>query len=146
QLISARELKSVIQSASGIAPKTPNRRLWMTAALAIALVSAAAALLIPRFRTPDAPKHIAVLPLENSDPNNQALADGLQERLTNRLPRFETGNNSLWVVPAGELRRRKIAEPADAQRLLGANLVVTGSVRRIDNGLQLSLHLVDPAN
>lgn len=151
QAISKRELRRVIKSAAQ-PTSIRSRHNWSKAAmivLALALVAITA--LIYRFRSSlyaPAPSHIAVLPLENigKNSNNQALTDGLQESLTNRLSNLETGHNALWVVPSAELRRRKIADPAEAQRILGANLVVTGSVSRDATGLRLALQLIDPAN
>ena len=59
-------------------------------------------------------KHVAVLPFDNigSNPENAALADGLMDSLAGRLSNLDVGNQSLWVVPNSEVRRRNINDPA----------------------------------
>ena len=93
-------------------------------------------------------KHIAVLPFDNvgNDPGNQALCDGLLETLTSRLSNLKSSNGSMWVVPAAEVRQRKVADAAGARREFGATLVVTGSVQRGSKGIRLTVDLVDAAN
>lgn len=93
-------------------------------------------------------KHVAVLPFDNigSNPENAALADGLMDSLAGRLSNLDVGNQSLWVVPNSEVRRRNITDPGDALRELGANLVVKGSVERDDNGIRLTVNLIDTKN
>ena len=61
-----------------------------------------------------AEKHVAVLPFDNigSNPENAALADGLMDSLAGRLSNLDVGNQSLWVVPNSEVRRRNINDPA----------------------------------
>ncbi|HTR67703.1 MAG TPA: protein kinase [Terriglobales bacterium] len=90
-------------------------------------------------------EHIAVLPLENvsNDPANQALSEGLMESLTGKLSNLDVGQQSLWVVPASEVRRRKIVDAADARKELGATLVVKGSITRQGDDIQLLLNLID---
>jgi len=93
-------------------------------------------------------KHVAVLPFENigSNPENSALADGLMDSLAGRLSNLDVGNQSLWVVPNSEVRRRNVTEPADALKELGANLVVKGSVQRDGNDIRLRVNLIDTKN
>ena len=90
-------------------------------------------------------KHVAVLPFENigSNPENAALTDGLMDSLAGRLSNLDVGNQSLWVVPNSEVRRRNINDPGDALKQLGANLVVKGSVQRDGNDIRLTVNLID---
>lgn len=90
-------------------------------------------------------KHVAVLPFDNigSNPENAALADGLMESLAGRLTNLDVGNQSLWIVPTSEVRRRHVADPADALKQLGANLVIKGSVERDGNDIHLTVNLID---
>jgi len=90
-------------------------------------------------------KHLVVLPFTNSggDAANAAISDGLRETLTSRLSSLESQDASLWVAPASEVRRRNIENAAAAQRVLGANLVVTGNLQRDAGGARLTLNLVD---
>jgi serine/threonine-protein kinase len=95
-----------------------------------------------------AEKHVAVLPFDNigSNPENAALADGLMDSLAGRLSNLDVGNQSLWVVPNSEVRRRNVTDPADAMKQLGANLVVKGSVERDGNDIRLTVNLIDTKN
>ena len=93
-------------------------------------------------------KHVAVLPFDNigSNPENAALTDGLMDSLAGRLSNLDVGNQSLWVVPNSEVRRRNISDPGDALKQLGANLVVKGSVERDGKNIRLTLNLIDTKN
>jgi serine/threonine-protein kinase len=126
-----------------------SRRAIAGASILVLLVAAAFMVVRARWRsTAPVEKHIAVLPFSNvgNDRANQALCDGLLETLTSRLSELKSSGGSLWVVPAAEVRRRKVTDPATAHRELGATLVVTGSVQRDNNGVRLTVDLVDAAN
>lgn len=90
-------------------------------------------------------KHIVVLPFTNvgNDAANQEVCDGLMETLSSALSELEADGKSLWVVPASEIRRRKLADPADAARQFGANMAVTGSVQRNGRAVRLTVNLID---
>ncbi|MBK5292942.1 MAG: protein kinase [Acidobacteriia bacterium] len=124
----------------------PGRLMAVWIALAI-LLAAGVALMVWRERDSIVPreKHLVVLPFKNigGDPANAAIGDGLRETLTSRLSGLEGLEASLWVAPASEVGRRGIKDAASAQRVFGANLVVTGSVQRDANGVRLTLNLVD---
>ncbi|HXS76774.1 MAG TPA: protein kinase [Terracidiphilus sp.] len=93
-------------------------------------------------------KHVAVLPFDNigSNPENAALADGLMESLAGRLTNLDVGNQSLWIVPTSEVRRRHVTDPGDALKQLGANLVIKGAVERDGNDIHLTVNLIDTKN
>jgi len=90
-------------------------------------------------------KHIAVLPFDNigSNPENQVLIDGLMDSLAGRLSNLDVGNQSLWVVPNSVVRMHKVTDPTDALKVLGANLVIKGSVERDGNDIRLTTNLID---
>jgi serine/threonine-protein kinase len=94
------------------------------------------------------PDHIAVLPFENvgNNPENQAVSDGLMDSLTSRLSNLEVGKESLWVVPAREVRQHKIADAGSALRELGATVVVEGSLERNGQNIHLTVNLVNTKN
>jgi serine/threonine-protein kinase len=129
---------------------------WLLSALVLLLAVALALGFIPPLRERIATllggappeKHIAVLPFENigSNPENIALAEGLMDSLAGRLSNLDVGNQSLWVVPNSEVRRRNISDPGDALRALGANLVVKGSVQRDGSVIRLTVNLIDTKN
>jgi eukaryotic-like serine/threonine-protein kinase len=93
-------------------------------------------------------KHIAVLPLEVVGGNleTQALGDGLMDSLAGRLSNLDVGNKTLWVVPASEVRSRKVTDPSAARREFGATIVVKGSFERDNSAARLKLTLIDPKN
>lgn len=140
-------------------PAAPRRRILPVAsiaALALLAVLAAVVWLIPALRqraalllgfTPRA-EHIAVLPFDNvgTNPENVALADGLMDSLAGRLSNLDVANQSLWVIPNSEVRRRQIVDPAQAHKELGANLVVKGSMERDGNDIRLTVNLIETSD
>jgi serine/threonine protein kinase/tetratricopeptide (TPR) repeat protein len=88
---------------------------------------------------------IAVIPFTNigGDPSNAILVDGIVETVTSKLSQLEHSNGSFWVIPAVEIRESGITSVAQAAQLFNANLVIAGSVQRIDVGLRVTLNLID---
>ncbi|MEA2261012.1 MAG: eukaryotic-like serine/threonine-protein kinase [Acidobacteriaceae bacterium] len=143
-------------SRSAWSPPAAPRRLPYRVLLVAAGVLLAAALTVftvPAIRRrvtalgthPVEQKHIAVLPFEilGHNADDTALADGLMDSLAGRLSNLDVGNQSLWVVPNSEVRRRKISDPQDALKELNANLVVKGSVERNGSNVRLHVNLID---
>lgn len=132
--------------------KPRNRRAVLVFGVMILAVLLGLTLLIPAVRsriplavfTPQ-PKHIAVLPITSIGDNSvdAGLADGLMESLTSKLSNLEVGNESLWVVPASEVRRRKVNDPMAALKTFGTNLVVTGTLQRNGGNIHLIVNLID---
>src|SRR5713101_8401249 len=93
-------------------------------------------------------EHIAVLPFENvgNDPANEAVSEGLMDSLSSKLTNLDTGKQSLWVVPASEVRRHKITDATAAQRELGATVVVQGSLQRVGQEIRLTVNLINTKN
>lgn len=90
-------------------------------------------------------EHVAVLPFEDlgNDQASEEVTQGLVDSLTSRLSNLDIGQRSLWVVPASEVRRQKITDPAAALRSLGATLAVKGSIERAGNDIHLTINLID---
>jgi serine/threonine-protein kinase len=157
---SARDLGNDLERlTAGISPvAAPPRRLsrqpalrWLAAALLL-LLAFGALLGIPRVRerlagalSAEDEKHIAVLPFDNigNNPANEALAQGLMDSMTSKLSNLDVGKQSLWVVPASVVRRRKVDDPAAALHELGATLVVKGSIQREGQDVRLTLNLIN---
>ncbi len=146
---------------------------WLVGASIAAVVLAALSFLPPvRERVSGwfghSEEHIAVLPFENigsetattaatgdaatgdsatSAAATQAVSDGLMDSLTSRLTNLEAGDQaskqSLWVVPASEVRRRKVTDPATALRELGATVVVEGTLQRAGQTIHMTVNLVN---
>jgi serine/threonine-protein kinase len=151
------ELRQFVENASqsALLPAAKRRpRGWMFG-LGGAVALAGALLVVPAIRERSfgslfAPveKHIVVLPLTTigSDASNSAIADGLMESLTSKLSNLDVGSRPLWVVPASEVRRRKVEDPAAARREFGATLVVSGTMQRNGDTVQLIVNLIDTKN
>ncbi len=98
---------------------------------------------------------IAVLPFVNT--SNSARLDYLEAALAKMLVTDLKQSQSLKVVTRdnldevlGELKleRSALVEPSNAQKvgkLLGADLIVTGSILSISNALRLDAHVIDVA-
>ncbi|HKT89527.1 MAG TPA: protein kinase [Candidatus Sulfotelmatobacter sp.] len=155
---STRDLRRALGHASSgraLSAKPGRDRRRGVEPLAGIVLLAALSLLIPSIRhrvaellsgssTPAGEKHIAVLPFENIGGNqqNEAVSEGLQDSLTSKLSNLEGGQQSLWVVPASEVRRRKVNDPEAALREFGATLVVSGSMMRDASGVHLTVNLI----
>ncbi len=158
---SAVEMRDDLASiAGGMKPmwaRRPHRRLNIVLASVAACAVVAAVVVVAvnpgsrralggLFQREAGELHLAVLPFENvgNDPVNQAFCDGLMETVTTQLTQLEQFHGSLWVVPASEVRGQKIDSPSEAEKSLGVNLVVTGSVQRFSDRFRVTLNLVDP--
>ena len=69
------------------------------------------------------------------------------DSLTSKLSNLEAGQpgegqQSLRVVPASEVRRRKVNDPEAALREFGATLVVKGCVMRDHSSVHLTVNLI----
>ncbi len=156
---SAREMAIDLERlTAGVSPlaRPPQRKSWLRSwqgiAAAILLLAVAVLLALPGVRgriasilSPKEVKHIAVLPFDNvgNNPGNQVLVEGLMESLTDKLSNLDAGQQSLWIVPASEVRRKKVEDPSAAFRDLGATLAVKGKVERNDQQIHLTVNLID---
>jgi TolB-like protein/DNA-binding winged helix-turn-helix (wHTH) protein/Tfp pilus assembly protein PilF len=138
------------------APAPASSRHARAAVLAAAFVLAAIAgglMLLPRQATspvaepaPARVETLAVLPFANAsnDAADEYFSAGLTEELTDRLARSEhlrvVSRTSAFAVQDEDLDAREIG------KLLGADALVEGSVRRDGDRLRISVHLVDAGN
>ena len=147
------ELKQSIERASTPRWTTTSKqwphRAWFVAILLGVLVLASS--FVPAVRQRLAalwvrgPYHVAVLPFDTvgNHPENEVVVQGLMDSLAGKLSNLNTGNRPLWVVPASEVRRRKITDPIAARKQLGATYVVKGSVARDGHDVHLNVNLID---
>lgn len=143
---------------SGRPQRGENRgwRAWLLAALIFVVAIGLAVWLIRPLRERvvavvtgmPSVKRVAVLPFEviGANPQGSALADGLMESFTGQLSNLDAGREPLWIVPTSEVRRRHVTDPAEALKLLGANLVIKGTVERNGNDIHLMVNLIDTEN
>lgn len=129
-------------------PARPLRRrrtgLWIAVAAALTLVSAAALWRWLPTRVPEQ-KEVVVLPLTVIGPEEplRALTDGLTETITAKLTQLEQFQGKLTVVPASEVRARKIASAEQARAAYGANLVISGSAQQTGTRVECTLNLIN---
>ena len=92
-------------------------------------------------------KRIAVLPFQVAagDEGTRSLADGVLEVLASALTDIERIQGTITSVPAAELRGRSITTPAEARRVEGVNLAITGSAQRNEDKIEFTLNLIDTA-
>jgi serine/threonine protein kinase/tetratricopeptide (TPR) repeat protein len=137
------------------APRRRHTTQWLILGVAAALLAVAGLSFVPSVRerfasgiAASSQKHIAVLPFDNigNNPANEPLAEGLMDSLAGKLSNLDVGQQSLWVVPASEVRRRKINDPSAALRELGATLAVKGSIQRDGQLVHLTVNLIDTKN
>jgi serine/threonine-protein kinase len=75
---------------------------------------------------------------------DRAFAGGLAEYLRRKLDEIARGTRS-WITPVEHLEIYEVREASDAQRILGSNVVVSGTLKRAGDNLGLTLDVVDPA-
>jgi serine/threonine protein kinase/tetratricopeptide (TPR) repeat protein len=151
--LSPREMKLLRENAS--TPRwNENTTSWGTRVALVAMILLlvlTGILLIPPVREElaglvyaSSEKHIAVLPFKNvGDPGFEAVTEGFNGSLTNRLSNLEAAQKTLWVVPTSEVRSHDINDASAALRILGATMVVEGTVRYINGGVHITMDLVD---
>jgi tetratricopeptide (TPR) repeat protein/TolB-like protein len=95
-------------------------------------------------------RHVAILPLSvlgGGGADERAFADGLAEhirRALNGLASHARRPDS-FVIPLATLQDYDVREAADASRFLGANAVVSGTLKRDGENLVVKLEALDPA-
>lgn len=143
-------LERSIAAASGAQPVRTHFRKWWIAALSAGLVLFL--LLLPGVRERLAgamlsptEKHIAVLPFDMVGGNSadQALAAGLMDSMTGALCNLDAHRKSLWIVPATLVRSQKVGDPSSALKVLGATMVVKGSVAHSGKVVSITADLIN---
>src|SRR5271157_2616418 len=130
-----------------------NRRALVWAAIVVPILLVTAALLGPmrqqlRSGLGLSPipreKQVVVLPFSDvgNDPETTAFGAGLTETLTAKLTQL-TGDASLQVVPATEIRAKHINTADDARKEFGANLALEGSLYKSGGQVRVNYILVD---
>jgi serine/threonine-protein kinase len=66
------------------------------------------------------------------------------DSIAGKLSNLDAANQTLWVVPASEVRARKVHDALSALKEFGATIVVQGTFERTGLGAHLRLTLVDP--
>lgn len=128
---------------------TMARRRWLVLSLAVVLAVAIATALnwnwvrerlfgsVPRIES------IAVLPLRNlsGDPNQAYLSDGIQEALITKLQGL-SGFRKVTAQASTERYEGSKQSPTEIAHSLGVDAVITGSVLRSGNRIQVTVQLI----
>ena len=117
-----------------------------------AVLSASLVLHVPRrlavligLARPTGSRHITVFTptVLGEGQSDQVLASGFAEYLRLRLDEIARRSRS-WVTPAEHLDTYEVREASDALRVLGSNVVLTGTLRRVGDNISLTLEVFDP--
>ena len=89
-------------------------------------------------------KDMVVLPFRplRADPQSTAFCDGLTETLTVKLTQLTT-SQPIQVVPASEVRSKRIASAREARQEFGVSLAMEGTVDRLGGAVRVNYALVD---
>jgi len=153
---SAREVLSELQAESRPAPRTSllkrHRKALMAIAgiLVILLIASVPSVRqsvrkrLTGTRAVPARVHLAVIPFEpvNATPEMIPLSRGLTEALNAKLVQV-TERRTLQVVPASEVRDKKVQTLEQAHREFGVNLVLRGSLQQAGERLRVTYAIVD---
>ncbi len=120
------------------------RRLWLSAALAAAILGATGLTLWQGAASPPAPiRSLAVLPLQDlsPDPDQEYFADGITEELTTRLAQALP----LRVISRTSVMRFRRSDKPIGQiaRELGVDAIVEGSIMRSADRVSVTAQLID---
>src|SRR6478672_2444351 len=133
-----------------LANSWPRRGIWLAvAAILIVLISMllqGSLLRMPWSATPvnASSRQLAVLPFETTmqDANSRAFAGGLTETLAAKLGEI-SDRYSLEIVPPSEVRTQSVKDAQHARSLLGATLVLEGSLQQSGSTVRIIYSLVD---
>lgn len=126
-------------------PGTSRMRRWALAASAGVLLCGGAYGLwhFPGRASGPAETELAVLPFSTATNSREdvAFGSGLSGIVAGRLASL--GAN---VVPDNDLRRNRVTTPAEARRVFGTPMVLTGHVERPGEGVRVVLNIVDTSS
>jgi serine/threonine-protein kinase len=97
-----------------------------------------------RTNAPRGPSNLVVLPFRalGGASETRFYSDGLTETITAQLARL-TDPASVQVLPATEVRARKVTTAEQARRQFSANLVLAGTFQQVDSVNRLTYSLYD---
>ncbi len=129
---------------SSMVVRRPRKlRRWLPAIAGVAIL-AAGVFLYPLLIRP-AKQHLVVLPFNcpAADVQSQIMCVGLLDTVTAKLSELRRFQDSLSVVPASEIRSRRVNSADLAHKIFGIDLVISGSVLAEEETLRIPIELVD---
>jgi len=129
---------------------SPRRILWLAAAAAlIVLISLSLLGSLPRMpwsalSVNASSRQLAVLPFETAgqDASSRAFAGGLTETLAAKLGEI-ADRYPLEIISAAEVRKQNVHDAKHARSLLGATLILEGSLQQSGNTVRIIYSMVD---
>ena len=90
-------------------------------------------------------KRVMILPFtaEAGAQTFGSMIDGLGEVLNSKLTRLDASDDSRWILPAAQKRKRQSDDPADAAGIYGVNLLVRGNIRKSGDSILVDMVLLD---
>jgi len=140
-------------SSSIFAP--PERPRWHRLVPALLALTLLGALAFPQtrdflrsvvpFASSQKPAGVAVVPFRVTGDEDGAAAfgQGLSNTINEQLSGLEQYSDRFWVAPADEIKRRKVADDARAQAVLGVQQIITGTGNMSGNTITLNLTVHD---
>ena len=128
----------------------PRRIMWLAAAVTLIVLTSLLLLgSLPRMPWSAVPvnassRQLAVLPFETTvqDANSRAFAAGLTETLAAKLGEI-ADRYPLEIISAAEVRKQSVRDAQHARSLLGATLVLEGSLQQSGNTVRIIYSVVD---
>jgi eukaryotic-like serine/threonine-protein kinase len=128
----------------------PLRIMWLAAAMTlivlISLLLRGSFMPMPWSALPvnASSRQLAVLPFETAaqDANSRAFAGGLTETLAAKLGEI-ADRYPLQIVSAAEVRKQNVHDAKQARSLLGATLILEGSLQQSGSTVRIIYNLVD---
>ncbi len=140
-------------SSSIFAP--PERPRWHRLIPALVALALLVALAFPQtrgflrsvvpFASSEKPAGVAVVPFHVTGDMDDATAfgHGLSNMINNRLSGLEQYTDKFWVVPPGQIKRRRIADDDRARVVLGVQQIITGTGNMSGHTITLNLTVHD---
>jgi serine/threonine-protein kinase len=127
-----------------------RRIMWLAAAVTLIVLTSLLLLgSLPRMPWSAVPvnassRQLAVLPFETTlqDANSRAFAAGLTETLAAKLGEI-ADRYPLEIISAAEVRKQSVRDAQHARSLLGATLVLEGSLQQSGNTVRIIYSMVD---
>ena len=92
-------------------------------------------------------RRVALLPFTTTSQNSeddQILAEGLMHLLAGMLVQMDSPASPVMVIPFSEVISQEVQTATEADRKLGANVVVQGELSRLRDVVALSINLTNP--
>jgi len=97
------------------------------------------------FFTHTSPRYLAVLPFQviGEEPIDDFYRNGILEIINSKLTQLEQFQDKFWIISGAEVRSNHLTSVGEAHELVGADLVITGSIAQANGQLRYTINLVE---